>query len=334
MRVITGKYRGRKLNSPINNAVRPTTDKVKESIYNILQGQVEDAYVLDLFAGSGALGIEALSRGAKKVYFCDNNSKSLDLLMSNLSFCEKGTFEVYKGDYTDCLRLLASKKIKLDIVICDPPYSKKLGEEVLDKLKKYDLLADDGTIIIERKTDDVAVTHNYFEKISTRIYGETALEIFEKVSKIAVTGTFDPFTKGHKDLVIKALEDFDKVYIAVLNNPDKVMSYALEDRLEMIRLSLEEYKNNIVIEYFEGLAVDYCSANGIKYILRGVRNDRDCEYEREMAKYNKENGDIETIFMPALNDISSSMVRENIKNGQNVSDMVAEEIIPILERIR
>lgn len=334
MRVIAGKYRGRKLNSPINNDIRPTTDKVKESIFNILQGTVENSYVLDLFAGSGALGIEALSRGAKKVYFCDNNSKALDLLMSNLSFCEKGTFEVFKGDYTDCLRLLASKKIELDIILCDPPYSKKLGGEVLDRIKKHQLLAENGTIIIERKTDDAAVNHKYFDKISTRTYGETALEIFSKVRKVAITGTFDPFTKGHKDLVIKALEDFDKVYVVVLNNPDKVMSYSLEDRLEMINLSLKEYKNSIIVEYFDGLAIDYCVENGISYILRGVRNDRDFAYEREMADYNKVNGGIETLFMPALNEISSSEVRENVKNRQSVNDMVAQEIIPILEKIR
>lgn len=334
MRVISGKYRGRKLNSPINNDIRPTTDKVKEAIFNILQGDIEDTLVLDLFAGSGALGIEALSRGAKKVYFCENNSKSLDLLMSNLAFCDKSSYEVFKGDYTDCLRLLASKNIKLDIILCDPPYSKKLGEQVLDRIRKHQLLSSDGTIIVERKTDDAVVDDKYFDKISTRTYGDTTLEIFTLLSKVAITGTFDPFTCGHKDLVIKALEDFDKVYVVVLNNPDKIMSYSLEDRLNMIELSLAEYKKRLVIEYYEGMAVDYCNANGIKYILRGVRNDRDFEYERKMAEYNKENGGIETIFMNAIKEISSTDVREKVKTNQSVSDMVEQEIIPILDKIR
>lgn len=333
MRVISGKYRGRKLNSPINNDIRPTTDKVKEAIFNIVQLRVEDACVLDLFAGSGALGIEALSRGAKKVYFCENSSKSLDLLMSNLAFCDKSCYEVYKGDYTDCLRLLASKNVKIDIVLCDPPYSKKLGEQVLDRLQKHDLLAPNGTIIVERKTDDAVVNSHYFDKLSTRTYGDTTLEIFSLLSKIAITGTFDPFTYGHKDLVIKALEDFDKVYVVVLNNPDKVMSYTVEDRLKMIELSLEEYKKRVVIEYYQGMTVDYCNLNGIKYILRGVRNDRDFDYERKMAEYNKENGGIETIFMSAIKEISSTEVRAKVKSSQSVHDMVVQQIIPILHKI-
>ncbi len=330
MRVIAGKYRGRKLNSPVNNDVRPTTDKVKEAIYNILQGEVEDSLVLDMFAGSGGLGIEAISRGAKKVFFCDNNSKSLDLLVSNLAFVEKGSYELFKGDYNDCLRLLSSRGTKLDIILCDPPYIKKLGSDVLDKIQKLDLLADGGKIVVERKTSDESIDHDYFTKLSQRRYGETTLEIFSKVSKIAVTGTFDPFTKGHKDLVIKALEDFDLVYVVVLNNPDKKAVYSLDDRLEMIKLSLAEFGDRVIVDYYDGLTVDYCNKNGIKYILRGIRDDRDFAYEREMAKYNQENGGIETLFMNALNNISSTKVRENVLKEESVTDLVEEEIIPIL----
>lgn len=333
MRVIAGKYKGRKLNSPINNDVRPTTDKVKEAIYNILQGEVEDSYVLDMFAGSGGLGIEAISRGAKKVFFCENNSKALDLLVSNLAFCEKGSYEIFKGDYSDCLRLLASRGIKLDIILCDPPYIKKLGSEALSRVQKHDLLADGGKIVVERKSSDESIEDDYFAKISQRRYGETTLEIFSKVRKIAVTGTFDPFTKGHKDLIINALNDFDQVHVVVLDNPEKKVEYSLSDRLKMIELSIAEYGDRVVIDYFDGLAVDYCNKNGIKYILRGIRDDRDFVYEREMAKYNLEKGGVETIFMNALSQISSTKVREKVKQSVSVEDMVEENIIPILKQI-
>lgn len=334
MRVIAGKYKGRKLNSPINNDVRPTTDKVKEAIYNILQGEVEDSYVLDMFAGSGGLGIEAISRGAKKVFFCENNSRALDLLVSNLAFCEKGTYEIFKGDYSDCLRLIASRGIKLDIILCDPPYIKKLGREVLSRVQKHDLLADGGKIVVERKSSDESIEDDYFAKTSQRRYGETTLEIFSKVRKIAVTGTFDPFTKGHKDLIIKALEDFDVAHVVVLDNPDKKVEYSLSDRLKMIELSIADYGDRVVVEYFDGLAVDYCNKNGIKYILRGIRDDRDFVYEREMAKYNLEKGGVETIFMNALSQISSTKVREKVKQSVSVEDMVEENIIPILKQIK
>ncbi len=334
MRVIAGKYKGRKLNSPINNSIRPTTDKVKEAMYNILQGEIEDSYVLDMFAGSGGLGIEAISRGAKKVYFCENNSKALDLLVSNLAFVDKTAYEIFKGDYSDCLRLLASRDIKLDIVFCDPPYIKKLGREVLDKIQKHDLLAENGKIVIERKTSDESIQHGIFAKTRQRRYGETTVEIFSKIRKVAVTGTFDPFTVGHKDLVASALEDFDLVYVVILDNPDKKVEYPIDDRLNMIKLSLAEYEERVVVEYYNGMAVDYCNKNGIKYILRGIRDDRDFVYEREMAQYNKENGGIETIFMNAVTKVSSTQVRERIKQSVSVENMVEEKIIPILQQIK
>ena len=123
MRVISGKYKGMRLIAPETYDIRPTTDKVKESVFSTVQQHVDGGVVLDLFSGTGALGIEALSRGAQKVYFCDCNSKSLDLLVKNLSFCDKIEYELYKGDYADCIRLLSSRGVKCDVILCDPPYA-------------------------------------------------------------------------------------------------------------------------------------------------------------------------------------------------------------------
>ena len=205
---------------------------------------------------------------------------------------------------------------------------------MLSRVQKHDLLAEGGKIIVERKSSDESIEDDYFAKTSQRRYGETTLEIFSKVRKIAVTGTFDPFTKGHKDLIIKALEDFDVAHVVVLDNPDKKVEYSLSDRLKMIELSIAEYGDRVVIDYFDGLAVDYCNKNGIKYILRGIRDDRDFVYEREMAKYNLEKGGVETIFMNALSQISSTKVREKVKQSVSVEDMVEENIIPILKQIK
>ena len=100
MRIITGKYRGRKLETPFGNEIRPTSDKVKESIFNILMCDIEDAVCVDLFAGTGNLGLEALSRGASKCWFCDNERNSIDIIKRNIKYCKADNESiVLTGDY-------------------------------------------------------------------------------------------------------------------------------------------------------------------------------------------------------------------------------------------
>ena len=154
MRVIAGIYKGRKILSPENNNVRPTTDKVKEAIFDFLGFAVRDAVTVDLFAGTGALGIEALSRGAAYAYFCDGAASSIELLKQNTSFLTKGSYDILRGDYGDCLRRLANKGVKANIVLCDPPYGKKLPEKVLDAIYESGILAENGIVLVEREVYD------------------------------------------------------------------------------------------------------------------------------------------------------------------------------------
>ncbi len=121
MRVISGTARGRKLKEPDGRRVRPTTDKVKESMFNIVQFQIQDAAVLDLFAGSGQLGIEALSRGAESVPFVDS----------------------------------ARDSVKLVLIFLDPPYDTDLIDRALEKIIEFDILKNDGIILCETKDDRV-----------------------------------------------------------------------------------------------------------------------------------------------------------------------------------
>jgi 16S rRNA (guanine(966)-N(2))-methyltransferase RsmD/pantetheine-phosphate adenylyltransferase len=335
MRVIAGKYGGRRLTSPTNDDIRPTTDRAKENLFNILQNSLQDAVVVDLFSGSGALGIEALSRGAKKVYFCDSAGKSLALTKSNLSFVPIGDYEIIKGDFNDCLAKLNLRGIKADIVLCDPPYDLLLGGSILDRLSNLQLLNCGGKVIIEHYSYDKDISSEIYSLVDKRKYGDTSISFFQKVRKVAVTGSFDPFTKGHKDLVIRALEDFDKVYVVMLVNEEKITMYDVNERLNMIKLSLKEYKKRITIEFYGGLTVDYCKQNGIKYILRGIRTDNDLPYEKQIADYNFENGGIRTVFMPAIHsDIYSTLVRENVAENKPVKGLVEENIEEILIKKR
>ena len=127
MRVISGKAKGTKLGTIEEQSTRPTLDRVKESLFNIINTKIEDSIVLDLFAGSGALGIECISRGAKQVYFCDKSKQAINQIKQNLI---KTRFEqqavIFQNDYINCLKECAQKQIVFDLIFLDPPYANDL----------------------------------------------------------------------------------------------------------------------------------------------------------------------------------------------------------------
>lgn len=144
------KQDGTKLNTIEGNNTRPTLDRIKESLFNILQNKIEDAYVLDLFAGSGALGIETLSRGAKKATFCDNSKKAINVIKSNLQKTNLlNSATIINKDYKGCLRILSENKCRFDIIFIDPPYDSDIAVEAVKQIINLNILAKDGIIIIE-----------------------------------------------------------------------------------------------------------------------------------------------------------------------------------------
>ena len=148
MRVISGSARGTTLHSIDDINTRPTLDRVKESLFNIIQNQVEDAVVLDLFAGSGAIGIEFLSRGAEKVYFCDKSPKAVDMIKQNLDKTKlKDKATILNSDYIDCIDKI--KNIKFDIIFLDPPYKENFSKQAIKKISESKLLKNEGIIIVE-----------------------------------------------------------------------------------------------------------------------------------------------------------------------------------------
>ena len=148
MRVITGSARGRRLKTPENDAIRPTTDNVKEAVFNILQFDVEGRRVLDLFAGTGQLGIECLSRGAASAVFVDRDQAALQIVRENLKTCGlNGTLV-----NTDALSYLKGGGT-FDLIFIDPPYDSGLYDEVLRTVNQVDKLSEGGIIIVEARRD-------------------------------------------------------------------------------------------------------------------------------------------------------------------------------------
>ena len=150
MRVIAGKYKSRVLNSFENSSTRPTLDRVKESIFSKIHFDIENAVVLDLFAGTGALGIEALSRGAKFCYFADNNKTAQNLIKKNIMLIgEQHNSKVLCSSYNLALEQLKQDNIKLDVVLLDPPFKKGLGKLAIEKLIQLNLLNENSIIVLE-----------------------------------------------------------------------------------------------------------------------------------------------------------------------------------------
>ena len=137
MRVITGSARGRRLGELKGTETRPTTDKVKESIFNCIQFDVEDARVLDLFAGTGQLGIEALSRGAQSAVFVDRRTEAAKLVRDNLALC--GFSDRAQVVCGDAMGYLSSLRTKFDIIFLDPPYEAELLEQSLAHIARFDI---------------------------------------------------------------------------------------------------------------------------------------------------------------------------------------------------
>lgn len=187
MRVISGIAKGTKLNSIENLSTRPTLDRVKESLFNILQNKIEDTVVLDLFSGSGAIAIEFLSRGAKQAYLCENNQTAVKIIYANLEKTKlKEKSIVIAKDYKKALESIKQKQLQFDFIYLDPPYQTNYAIEATKKILSLDLLKEKGTFIIE--TDDEKRELLELEKLNVKIddirkYGRASLLFFSVSSK-------------------------------------------------------------------------------------------------------------------------------------------------------
>ena len=328
MRIVAGRYRGRRLTPPSDDSVRPTTDRIKETVFNILQWDVEGARVLDLFAGSGALGIECLSRGAAEVVFADKSPASVALIRQNLKGIE-GSYRVLTADFTGVLR---SGEDKFDLIFIDPPYKSGLGELAVDAAFDLGRVAEGGTVVYEHSSELPFKCAREDLKVRTKVMGSVTVEFIRKKTVGLVTGTFDPVTKGHMEVIEEALRLFDEVVVAVLVNPEKQCMFTPEERLALLNAALSG-NTRVKTLYSEDYAVDVARRVGADKLVRGVRGEGDEAYENAMAEYNRAHG-FDTVFVTPERyaDVSSTRARELISKGDfrllpENAIITAEEII-------
>lgn len=175
MRIITGSAKGTQLKAPRGLATRPTADRVKESVFNILGDIVIDAHVLDIFAGTGNLGLEALSRGATAAVFIDNSTESIDIIKANAERTKlTARTEIYKNDVTRALDKFVQNDRSFDLIFCDPPYNQGLIQIVLDRIENHSLLKPKGILVIEHsKHEKITDDWNNLQLRRVERYGET-----------------------------------------------------------------------------------------------------------------------------------------------------------------
>ena len=179
MRVISGIARGTKLDSRESISTRPTLDRIKENMFNLIQDKVRDSVVLDLFAGSGQLGIEALSRGADRAYFCDIDKEDIVFLEKNIDktrLTEKAI--VLNADFKKVLKTVNER---FDLIFIDPPYKSNFVEESLELIFENAILNTDGLIVIEtdetQKIQELLDSKSYINILKTKNYGRVSLFI-------------------------------------------------------------------------------------------------------------------------------------------------------------
>lgn len=182
MRVISGTAKGRRLFAPKSMAIRPTSDRVKESIFNIVGNVVDHANVLDIFAGTGALGIEALSRGAKEAYFIDSSNEAINLINKNLQATGlKDSATVIRSEAEKALKRLAKEEVDFGLIFLDPPYriSVSFLNAILFMLASQ-LLSPDGLLVFEHDAKAQVIEVEGLKIESTRTYGDTAVTFYRK----------------------------------------------------------------------------------------------------------------------------------------------------------
>lgn len=178
MKIISGKYKGRNIEGFMIDGTRPTMDRVKESLFAMIQNYINESNILDLFSGSGNLAIESLSEGAKSITLVDSNYKAIKVINNNLKNIGIDNAKVLNMDYKKAIETL---KEKFDIIFLDPPYKTNYIEESIKLITKYDILSNEGIIVCESDSIDRIIYDDNYKAIKDKKYGDKYIVILKKV---------------------------------------------------------------------------------------------------------------------------------------------------------
>ena len=178
MKVVSGKFRGLNLKAVPTNNTRPTSAKVKEAVFSMLSPYMVDGIALDLFAGTGSLGIEAVSRGYQQAYLVDKAYKAINTIKENVEKTrEEDSFVVIKSSATEALKKFQDEKVKFDLVFLDPPYRMKITEQIISDMVDNGLL-NDGAVIVDETDYDIDLELEQIELIKEKRYKDTKVAMY------------------------------------------------------------------------------------------------------------------------------------------------------------
>ena len=341
--------------------VRPTSDRVRESLFTRL-GELSGCRVLDLFAGTGSLGIEAVSRGAGSVTFVDRAQTSVRVLKKNLkSLGIESQCTVVRAEVRAALRRLVQEGRTYDLIFMDPPYDANEYGPAFTLIAEGELLAEGGMLVVEsaKRHPLPSVADSSLEVVDERATGDTLITQMRELSGVQMANkqvdgagsasevrnqngepratvtrpatvalfpaSFDPPTNGHLDLIERARKAFDEVVVAVAINVGKTGTFSFEERIEMLN-AVTGSMEGVRVEGFSGLMVEHARDMGATVIIRGLRAMSDFEYEFEMTLMNQHlQPDLETMFMMTKQEylyVSSSRLKELVRFGANIDDFV------------
>lgn len=180
VRIVGGSVRGRKLVGPAGHRFRPTTGRVKEFIFNYLGESVVGSSILDLFSGTGSLGIEALSRGASKVVFTELAPSNVNMIKKNLRLCDfTEDAKILKGDVFRLMRKMSTEDERFDIILADPPFKGSLRERIVKGVDQSGILESDGVLIVEHESHDSDASRCGIHLIKQRRFGQCVVSIYQ-----------------------------------------------------------------------------------------------------------------------------------------------------------
>ena len=358
-RIIGGAAGGRRLVTPRGVATRPTSDRVREALFSAIEawcGSLDGLRFLDLYAGSGAVGLEAWSRGAGVVTFVEQDRKTAALIGRNAEMLGVHRSNVTATSVAAALRKTPSAPY--DIAFLDPPYPLSDDEvtAALASLVAGDWLVPGGLIVVERsvrgpdlrlagrsrggaveevRRDDALVRSR--RPTPRRLHPRSGVTQMPertpgRMHRAVCPGSFDPVTNGHLDIIERAAKLFDEVVVAVGVNQSKSRLFSPEERIDMLTTACAGW-DNVRVDGFTGLLTDFCLKHEIDAIVKGLRAVSDFDYELQMAQMNSSLAPVETVFVPTSPEwsfLASSLVKEVATFGGDVAGLVPEFVRELL----
>ncbi len=315
--------------------LRPTAARVRDALFNSLGVRIEGASVLDLFAGTGALGLDAIHRGATRAVLVERDARRAAAIGERVrqDGLERQAL-VRREDALAAVDRLARAGERFDVILLDPPYGQGWLSRSLAVIARAGVLAPGGVVVAEGHWRDRPDSPEGLALSREARYGETVLWFFRGGAGVQIAvypGSFDPVHNGHVDVIRRAARLFDRVIVAVAQNVEKGSGiFTAAERVAMLREVIADVAN-VEVTAYSGLTVDFAQSHGAMCLIKGLRAVGDFDFELKQSAMNRKLApDLDTLLLiaaPEFAFISSSLIREVTGLGGSVESIVPPAVV-------